>query len=168
MKLFTKILDASDRQQLQSAAVDSVELTYDDRKRARLKIETQKGFTAGIQIERGYILKHGSCLQSEDGELLEVYAKPESVSRASVADACLFAKACYHLGNRHVSLQIEDGLLLYQQDYVLDDMLLGLGIQVEHRQAMFEPESGAYRSTHEQHHEGEHQNHRHIVGHHAH
>jgi urease accessory protein len=56
----------------------------------------------------------------------------------------LFARACYHLGNRHVPLQVGHGWLRYQNDYVLDDMLRQLGLDVKHEQAPFEPENGAY------------------------
>ena len=68
----------------------------------------------------------------------------ENVSTAAIEDATLFARACYHLGNRHVPLQIGTGFLRFQEDYVLDDMLHGLGVHVQHEQAPFEPENGAY------------------------
>ena len=58
----------------------------------------------------------------------------------------LLAKACYHLGNRHMPLQIEDDFLAYQKDHVLDEMVLNLGLTVTHAMRAFEPESGAYES----------------------
>lgn len=62
-------------------------------------------------------------------------------------------RAAYHLGNRHVPLQIGEGWLRLEQDYVLRDMLLGLGMQVSEVEAPFEPEAGAYGGGHRHHHD---------------
>jgi len=141
MKIFTQVLDESSND---SASVDSVLLSFDERKRGRLKITTRLGEPAGIQIERGQVLRDGSLLSNQAGDLLRVEASGEHVSTAYIQDATLFARGCYHLGNRHVSLQIGEGFLRFQTDYVLDDMLRGLGIKVIHETASFEPENGAY------------------------
>jgi urease accessory protein len=91
-------------------------------------------------------------LTTEDGsETVLVVAAPETVSRVSIDDPLLLAKVCYHLGNRHVPLQIEQGWLRYQHDHVLDDMVRGLGVAVTTEQAPFEPEAGAYQSAPHQH-----------------
>jgi len=135
MKIFTKIIPRL-----------IVSLTLDERKRGRLKVATGSGEYVGIQIERGQILRDETWLSANDNTLLCVLAKNESVSSAYIDDPTLFARACYHLGNRHVPLQIGDSFLRYQSDYVLDDMLNGLGITVEQQLAPFEPEDGAYSS----------------------
>lgn len=146
-----------------SASVERVALSFDDRKRGRLKITTESGASAGIQIERGQVLRDGSWLQSDSGELLQVMALEEAVTTARVSDPTLFARACYHLGNRHVPLQVGDGFLRYQEDYVLDDMLKGLGVEPQHEQAIFEPENGAYApgTAHHHHHGDEAHGHHH-------
>ena len=77
------------------------------------------------------------------------------MSSAHIQDPVLFARACYHLGNRHVPLQIGDDWLRYLHDHVLDDMLRGLGISPHHERATFEPEAGAYGGGHH-HHDHEH------------
>ena len=141
MKIFTKILDVDLPAGSKS---ETINLSFDDRKRGRLKIVTDSGNDAGIQIERGLVLRHGTVLATENDEYLTVFASGEKVSTAYVKDATLFARGCYHLGNRHVPLQIGEGFLRFQEDYVLDDMLHGLGIHVTHEQAPFEPENGAY------------------------
>ena len=69
------------------------------------------------------------CCGSADGLIVQVRAAAEPVSEVRCDDPLLLARACYHLGNRHVPLQIGDGLLRYQHDHVLDDMLRGLGLQ---------------------------------------
>ena len=145
MIIYTQKLDEeATLTNLDLSKVEEVALTFDERKRGRLKIETLNGIEAGIQIERGQVMRHGSILLSESGDILKVKAAPEVVSSAYVKDATLFARACYHLGNRHVSLQVGEGFLRFQKDYVLDDMLHGLGIHVVHEEAEFEPENGAY------------------------
>jgi hypothetical protein len=77
------------------------------------------------------LLRGGDLLATEDGsEVIEVIAAPESVSVVRCADPFLLARACYHLGNRHVPLQIMPGELRYHHDHVLDDMLRQFGLEV--------------------------------------
>ena len=73
-------------------------------------------------------------------------AAPERVTTARAEDARLLARAAYHLGNRHVALQIDGLWLRYSHDHVLDDMVLGLGLQLTVEELPFEPEAGAYHS----------------------
>ena len=141
MKVFTTLLTKTP-DTLEHA--ETVCLSFDERKRGRLKINCSSGNKAGIQIERGNVLRDGAVLTNEMGQLLLIRASTEKVSIAHVSDPTLFARGCYHLGNRHVPLQIGEGFLRYQKDYVLDDMLHGLGIHVTHESAPFEPENGAY------------------------
>ena len=99
-------------------------------------------------LERGHLLRGGELLCDTDGgHVVRVLAAPEAVSTVRCDDPHLLARAAYHLGNRHVPLQIEPGLLRYQHDHVLDDMLRGLGLNVDTEQAPFEPEAGAYQSA---------------------
>ena len=99
-------------------------------------------------LERGHLLRGGELLADAEGtQLIRVLAAPEAVSTVRCADPHLLARAAYHLGNRHVPLQIEPGLLRFQHDHVLDDMLRGLGLTVDAEQAPFEPEAGAYQSA---------------------
>ncbi|MFT6152681.1 MAG: urease accessory protein [Bermanella sp.] len=159
MKIFTKILATDLPPETNS---ETISLNFDDRKRGRLKLVTDNGNDAGIQIVRGQVLRHGTVLSTEQGEYLTVLALNESVATAYVKDATLFARGCYHLGNRHVPLQIGEGFLRFQKDYVLEDMLHGLGIHVEHELAPFEPENGAYApGTGGHHHHGESDDHSH-------
>ena len=89
-------------QRTQQAATDSVALVYDDRKRSRLKVTLASGAAAGIFLERGDQLRHGDKLAAEDGSaVVEIQAAPEQLVEAATPDALLFARAAYHLGNRH-------------------------------------------------------------------
>ena len=130
-------------------ASDSVALAYDERKRSRLKVTLASGADAGIFLERGDHLHGGDRLLSEDGAtVVEIVAAPEQLIEAIADSPLLFARAAYHLGNRHVPVQIlpgsDGGRLLFQTDHVLAEMVQGLGCRVGETEAPFEPESGAY------------------------
>src|SRR3982751_4494207 len=102
-------------------------------------------------LDNGTVLRHGDLLLSDDGRVVEVRAAAECVSTVHTEDPFTLARACYHLGNRHVALQIGGGWLRYQHDHVLDDMLRGFGLGVTIELAPFEPEGGAYVSSHAAH-----------------
>lgn len=123
-------------------------LPFASRVKSRLRTSLDDGRDAGLLLERGQVLKNGDLLVSEDGTVVKIIAAEEKVSTVVCNDPLAMAKACYHLGNRHVPLQINDKRLQYLHDHVLDDMLTGLGIDVEIKMAPFEPEEGAYGSHH--------------------
>lgn len=126
----------------------SVTLDVDSRIKSRLRVTLDDGREAGLMLERGHLLRGGELLADADGsQVVRVVAAPEAVSTVRCSDPLLLARAAYHLGNRHVPLQIEAGLLRYQHDYVLDDMVRGLGLSVDAEQVPFEPEAGAYQSA---------------------
>jgi urease accessory protein len=119
-------------------------LPLESRTRSRLRVVLDDGREAGLFLPRGVSLRHGDLLRSEEGLVVVVQAAPETLSRVLCDDPLLLARACYHLGNRHVALQIEPGRLSYLHDHVLDAMVAGLGLSVTVEQAPFEPEAGAY------------------------
>jgi urease accessory protein len=119
-------------------------LPFGERSKSRLLALLDNGEEAGLFLERGSVLRHGDLLLAEDGRVIEVQAASETVSTVHTGDAVMLARASYHLGNRHVALQIGTGWLRYQHDHVLDDMLRGFGLEVQVDEAPFEPEGGAY------------------------
>ena len=128
-------------------------LTFDQRNKSRLKTTLDDGRDVGIVLENGNSLKNNDILIDDDSEvIIQIKAALETVSTVYSHDALQLARACYHLGNRHVSLQIAPDFIRYQHDHVLDDMLQGLGLEVSIEQAPFEPESGAYHTTAHHHH----------------
>lgn len=136
-------------QRTQLPATDSVSLVYDERKRSRLKVTLASGRDAGIFLERGDHLHGGDRLQAEDADtVVEILAAPEKLIEATADTPLLFARAAYHLGNRHVPVQIlpnaNGGTLRFQTDHVLAEMVKGLGCAVVATEAPFQPESGAY------------------------
>ncbi|MCW9059815.1 MAG: urease accessory protein UreE [Gammaproteobacteria bacterium] len=123
-------------------------LPFESRQKSRLRVHLDNGEEAALFLERGQVLRDGDRLRGDDGLVVEVRAAPEPVSTTASGDAILMARACYHLGNRHVALQIGPGWVRYRHDHVLDDMLRHLGLEVGYELAPFDPESGAYHSTH--------------------
>jgi len=120
-------------------------LPVDVRVKSRARVTLSDGREAGLMLPRGLLLRGGDVLSSEDGlEIVRIVAADESVSVVRCDDPFLLAKACYHLGNRHVPLQILPGELRYHHDHVLDDMLRQLTLEVTFAHLPFEPEAGAY------------------------
>lgn len=123
---------------------DSLTLSFDQRVKSRHKVTLDNGEPAGLFLPRGTILNQGDKISAGSGEVVEIKAASEAVSTVYLNDPVLLARACYHLGNRHVALQISSEFIRYQHDHVLDDMLRGLHLKVAFEQATFEPEAGAY------------------------
>ena len=121
----------------------TLSLPVDRRIKSRLKVTLDDGREAGLFLPRGQVLRDGDLLESTEGLIIKVKAAQESVSTVRCDDAYLLSRICYHLGNRHVPLQITASWVRYQHDHVLDEMVRGLGAQVDVEQAPFEPEPGA-------------------------
>jgi urease accessory protein len=144
-------------------------LPFELRQRSRLLAVMDSGEEVGLLLPRGTVLRGGDRLQVSDGRLVEVVAAPEEVSILRGADARSLARAAYHLGNRHVAVQITGDSLRFLRDHVLDDMLRGLGMKVDADVLPFEPEAGAYAAAHAHTHDHDHGNeHDHGHGHHHH
>lgn len=123
----------------------TVTLVRDLREKSRLKVTLDDNREAGLFFEKGISFQDGDLIISDDGNVLvEIKAADETVSTIRCEDPLQLARVCYHLGNRHIPLQINEGVLRYQHDHVLDDMVRGLGLEVITEQAPFEPEPGAY------------------------
>ena len=123
-------------------------LPFELRQRSRLLAALDSGEEVGLIMPRGTVLRGGDRLQSSDGRLVEVVAAPEQLSIVRSSDARQLARAAYHLGNRHVAVQITADSIRYLHDHVLDDMVRGQGLTVTYDALPFEPESGAYASAH--------------------
>ena len=122
----------------------SLTLPFEKRQKSRLRVSLDNNQEAALMMERGSVLRHGELLRADNGLVVEVRAANEEVAVISTEDSFLLARACYHLGNRHVPLQIGEGWLRIQRDHVLEEMVQSLGLFVKHECAPFEPESGAY------------------------
>lgn len=152
---FTRVINAADVRDSDIAELSTVRLGIDSRKKSRLRITLDNGSEAGLFLPRGQILRGGDVLVSPGGERVRVVAANEQVSTVHVGNGHLLARLAYHLGNRHVPLQVGDGWVRYQHDHVLDEMVGLLGGDVVVEMAPFEPEAGAYgghSSGHHHHH----------------
>ena len=119
-------------------------LPFELRNRSRFRAQLESGEAVGVQLPRGEILRGGDQLLSADGRVIDVAAANEELSTIRSDNGAQLARAAYHLGNRHVPLQIGPDWIRYGHDHVLDDMVRGLGLQVRVESAPFEPEAGAY------------------------
>lgn len=147
----------------------SLTLPIDVRVKSRIKVTLNDGREAGLLLPRGLLLRGGDVLSNEDGsEFVQIIAADEGVSVVHCDDPFTLAKACYHLGNRHVPLQIMPGELRYHHDHVLDDMLRQFGLEVTFAYLPFEPEAGAYASESHGHSHGHSHDHGHDHHHHEH
>lgn len=127
-------------------ADDSLTLPFEARQKSRLPACTDGGVKIGVFLQRGQSLRSGAVLTGTEKFKVMIKAAPETLSVVRTDDALLFARTCYHLGNRHMALQILPGELRYQSDHVLDHMVEGLGLTVTHEELPFEPEAGAYHN----------------------
>ncbi|MDO9598901.1 MAG: urease accessory protein UreE [Azoarcus sp.] len=131
------------------AATETLELDFGYRTKSRLRAKLGNGDEVGLFLPRGTILRGGQKLQARDGRVVEVVAAAEDLLEIRCTDAFELARAAYHLGNRHVAVQLGEGWLRIQTDHVLEGMLLGLGAEVVAITAAFEPEAGAYAHGHQ-------------------
>ncbi|HEX5055993.1 MAG TPA: urease accessory protein UreE [Gammaproteobacteria bacterium] len=119
-------------------------LPFHERQKSRCKVKLDNGLPAALSLPRGKALRAGDLLQAQDGSVIEIRAATEAVSTASSSSPLLLTHVCYHLGNRHVPLQIGQGWCRYLHDHVLDEMVRALGLEVLAEETPFEPVDGAY------------------------
>ena len=122
----------------------SLELPFDLRQKSRFRATLASGEDASVVLPRGEILRGGDRLATNGGKVVEVVAKAESLLHVDCDSPHALARAAYHLGNRHVPVQVGEGWLRIAADHVLERMLVGLGARVTAIEAPFEPEAGAY------------------------
>lgn len=123
-----------------------LKLPFNLRQKSRLRTKLVTGEDAWLLLPRGEILRGGDRLQASDGRIVEVVSEIEDVLHVECANAMALARAAYHLGNRHVPVQVGDGFLRIAADHVLAAMLKGLDATLTTMHAPFEPEAGAYGS----------------------
>lgn len=126
-------------------ATDRLVLPYDVRQKSRALVRLESGVEAGIFLPPGTVLRGGDRLRGEDGTVVEVVAAPEEVLEVRASDPTDLLRAAYHLGNRHVVLEVAPGVLRLARDPVLAAMLAQLGgLEPSEAIGPFEPEAGAY------------------------
>ncbi len=122
----------------------TVTLGYDDRHRRRLQLKSDAGEPFLLDLPRAGLLAEGDGLALSDGSWLAVRAAPEALIEVTAGDPALLARLAWHIGNRHLPAQIEQGRLFIRDDHVIAAMLEGLGARLRRLEAPFTPEPGAY------------------------
>jgi urease accessory protein len=137
----------------QLVATDRLSLTAEERSRTRHPHVTDGGREVYLQLKRGTNLRHGDRLQAAADDLVvEILAKSEQVMVVTAIHSLDLLQAAYHLGNRHVPLEITDDRLYLLPDPVLQDMLCQRGLNVTIADRPFQPQAGAYETTSHHHH----------------
>jgi urease accessory protein len=129
-------------------ATHAVELGYDERVKSRLAAVCKDGTAVAILLPRGTVMRNGTLLGADDGAIVRVVAAPQPVARITADSTLTLVRAVYHLANRHVPAQLAADHALIEADPVLERMLQSLGARIEHLDAPFDPEPGAYGGGH--------------------
>jgi urease accessory protein len=142
----------------------TLHLTAEERRRSRKQFRTAEGIEVRLQLARGTVLQHGDILASEATadtvrQLVMVIAKPEPTITATANAPLDLLRAAYHLGNRHIPLEITLQHLRLEPDPVLVDMLHQMGLHTIEEIVPFQPEAGAYAAHHSHAHKGSHHSH---------
>ena len=142
----------------------TIELDWDVRQKSRFDTTDSTGRSLGVFLPRGTVARGGDVLVAEDGSLVRVIAAPQAVLKITHCSQhgtpYDLIRAAYHLGNRHVPIELKPDHLKIEPDHVLADMLRAMHLIVHAVEEAFEPENGAYAAgghhTHVEHSHGEH------------
>jgi urease accessory protein len=125
-----------------------LKLPFESRQKSRLRTKLVSGEDVALLLPRGEILRGGDLVTASDGRVIEVLAEPEKLLHIESAS---LTRIAYHLGNRHVPVQVGEDFLRIAADHVLEEMVKKLGARVREVEAPFEPEAGAYAGGHHEH-----------------
>jgi urease accessory protein len=134
-----------------AGAIDQVTLDAHDRHRRRVVLTGEGGTTFLLDLPQATALRDGDGLVLDDGTMVRVVGRPEPLIEIAAADAHELARLAWHIGNRHVDVQIVGDRLRIRRDHVIEDMLRGLGARLSPIEALFDPEHGAYQHQHDGH-----------------
>ena len=150
MHILTQRLSSQAKQLFNLESLLTLALVAEDRTRSRHRFMTVEGEEVNLQLQRGTVLREGDILADEHGQAIaKVVAKPEPVLTITTHHALDFLRAAYHLGNRHIALEITENYLRLSPDSVLEDMVRKMGLNVIEEIQPFQPETGAYHHHHD-------------------
>ena len=129
-----------------TTAVDHVVLDATERYRRRMMLTGERGTEFLLDLSHATSLRDGDGLILEDGAIVRVDGKPERLIEIATVSSPELARIAWHIGNRHTDVQIVGDRLRIRHDYVLEDMLRGLGAKLTRLNAPFDPEGGAYHA----------------------
>jgi urease accessory protein len=128
----------------EEAALDTVTIPYLDRHRRRIRLVAHSGEAYLLDLPRAYHLVDGDVLELDGGGYLRVRAASEPVLEIQAAEPADLLRIAWHLGNRHLPLQVARARLRIRADHVIAEMVVGLGGRITRLEAPFDPETGAY------------------------
>jgi urease accessory protein len=137
-------------------AVDSIALDAHERHRRRVVLTGERGTKFLLDLPQATALRDGDGLVLDDGAVVRVTGRPEPLIEIAAANARELARLAWHIGNRHVDVEIVGDRLRMRRDHVIEDMLRGLGARLAPIEAPFDPEHGAYDHHHGHDHGGHH------------
>jgi urease accessory protein len=134
--------------------IDRVLIDFDRRHRRRILLRTEKGREVLLDLPQAVRLRHGDGLAVEAGGVVRVCARPEALLEIHAHDAGEMVRIAWHLGNRHLPVQLVGDRVRIRADHVIKEMVEGLGGHVDAVEAPFDPEAGAYGGGGHQHQHG--------------
>jgi urease accessory protein len=135
-----------------ATTVDRVLIDHDDRHRRRILLRTEACAELLLDLPQAVRLRHGDGLALDDGRVVQVCARPERLLEIHAHEAGELVRIAWHLGNRHLPVQLLHDRIRIRTDHVIQEMVEGLGGHVEAIEAPFDPEAGAYAGAHTHHH----------------
>ena len=136
--------------------VDTILIDFDRRHRRRVQLTTEAGANLLLDLPQAHRHRDGDGLQLDDGRVVQVRARPEPLLDIHAHDDAGLVRIAWHLGNRHLPVQMLGSHIRIRADHVIADMVRGLGGHVHELEAPFDPEAGAYAPTsHHHHHDDE-------------
>lgn len=130
---------------------DVATLDYDARHRRRIVSQSDGGLSFMLDLPHAVTLRDGDRLKLSDGRIVRIIAAAQPLLQVEAHDAAGLLRLAWHLGNRHLTAQIETARILIRRDPVIAHMLEHLGAQVVEIEAPFNPEGGAYGGAHQAH-----------------
>jgi urease accessory protein len=131
-----------------AGAVDSITLDAHERHRRRVVLTSERGTKFLLDLPQAAALRDGDGLVLDDGAIVRIIGRPEPLIEIAAADAHELARLAWHIGNRHIDVQIVGDRLRIRRDHVIEEMLRGLGARLSALEAPFDPEHGAYEQHH--------------------
>jgi urease accessory protein len=135
--------------------IDTVTLAYLDRHRRRIRLLADSGIAFLLDLPRAHHFAEGDGLELDTGDYLRVCSAAEPVLEIEAADRASLLRIAWHLGNRHLPVQLLAGRIRIRADHVIEAMVEGLGGHVDRIEAPFDPETGAYAGGGQHHHHGD-------------
>jgi len=127
-----------------NGAADTVTLDHEARFLRRRRLTTDGGRELHVDLPEAVALNDGDAFETADGLLIAVRAADEPLTEVRGDGAAHLARLAWHLGNRHLPVEVRDASLLIRRDLVIEAMLAGLGARLAAVEAPFSPEGGAY------------------------